>query len=401
MAFLLIEMTPMNILMVHNYYQQRGGEDESTEQEIDLLQQHGHTVHFFSRHNNEINSYSPVQKTLLFFEPTWSNTTYRQIKDILLSLEIDVVHIQNFFALVSPAVFYACNELNIKAICMLHNYRLLCPGSTFFRDGHICEDCLGGTLWSGIKHKCYHESAIQSAAIALMLKTHRFTKTWTDKIDAYITLSEFARQKFIEGGLPKSKLFVRPNFLVEDPGIGENNREYALYVGRLSPEKGIMTMIEAWKNHPGIPLKIIGDGPQRPQIEEIIRQNQLNHIELSGFLPLNDVYQALRKALFLVMPSIWLETFGRVIIEAYATGTPVIASRIGAMKEIIIEKKTGLLFEPGNALDLSDQIQYAIDHPLELRTWGEQARSQYVQKYTADSAYEKLISIYEEVLEGA
>jgi glycosyltransferase involved in cell wall biosynthesis len=391
----------MNVLMVHNYYQQPGGEDESAEQEISLLQRHGHTVHLFSRHNNEINSYSPIQKALLFFEPTWSFTTYRQIKDLLLSLDIDIVHIQNFFPLVSPALFYACHELNKKTFCMLHNYRLLCPNSIFYRDGNICEDCLGGTLWSGVIHKCYHESALQSASIALMLKTHRLAKTWVDKVDAYITLSEFTRRKFIEGGLPISKLFVRPNFLIEDPGIGEHDREYALFIGRLSPEKGVMTMIDAWKNHPNIPLKIIGEGPERPHIEEIIRLHQLNQIELLGFLPLIEVYKALKKALFLVMPSVWYETFGRVIIEAYATGTPVIASRLGGMEEIIIEQKTGLLFTPGDALDLSTQVQYAIDHPQELSTWGKQARSQYEQKYTADSAYEKLISIYEEVLEGA
>ncbi len=391
----------MRVLMVHNYYQQPGGEDESAEQEISLLQRHGHTVHLFSRHNNEINSYSPVQKALLFFEPTWSFTAYRQIKDLLLSLDIDIVHIQNFFALVSPAVFYACKELNIKTICMLHNYRLLCPSSIFYRDGNICEDCLGGTLWSGIIHKCYHESALQSASIALMLKTHRLTNTWVDKVDAFISLTEFARRKFIEGGLPESKLFVRPNFLFEDPGIGNQDREYALFIGRLSPEKGVMTMIEAWKNHPNIPLKIIGDGPQRPQIEEKIRLHQFNQVELLGFLPLIEVYKALKKAMFLVMPSVWYETFGRVIIEAYATGTPVIASRLGAMEEIIIEKKTGLLFTPGDALDLSEKVHYANDHPLELRSWGRQARSHYEQKYTADSAYEKLISIYEEVLEGA
>jgi glycosyltransferase involved in cell wall biosynthesis len=234
-----------------------------------------------------------------------------------------------------------------------------------------------------------------------MLKTHRLANTWVDKVDAYLTLSEFTRRKFIEGGLPETRLFVRPNFLFEDPGIGEHDREYVLFIGRLSPEKGVMTMIDAWKNHPNIPLKIIGEGPQRPDIEEYIRLHQLNQIELLGFLPLIEVYKVLKKALFLVMPSVWFETFGRVIIEAYATGTPVIASRLGAMNELIVEKETGLLFDPGNALDLSKQVQYAIDHPLELRSWGKQARSKYEKNYTTDSAYEKLISIYEEVLEGA
>jgi glycosyltransferase involved in cell wall biosynthesis len=233
-----------------------------------------------------------------------------------------------------------------------------------------------------------------------MLKTHRLTNTWEDKVDAYITLSKFTRRKFIEGGLPESKLFVRPNFLFEDPGIGDHHREYALFIGRLSPEKGVMTMIDAWKNHPNIPLKIIGEGPQRPEIEEKIRLYKLNQIELLGFLPLNEVFKALKKATFLVMPSAWYEPFGRVIIEAYATATPVIASRIGGMEELIVEESTGLLFNPGDAQDLSNQIQYGIDHPQELSSWGKQARLEYERKYTADRAYEHLISIYGEVLEG-
>ena len=295
----------MHVLMVHNYYQQPGGEDESAEQETSLLQQHGHAVHLFSRHNDEIDSYSPVQKAQLFFETTWSFNSYRQIKEILLSLDIDIVHIQNFFPLVSPSLFYACNELNIKTICMLHNYRLLCPNSIFYRDGHICQDCLGGTLWNGIIHRCYHESALQTSSVALMLKAHRAINTWTEKVDAFVTLTDFARGKFIEGGLPPSKLFVRPNFLVEDPGIGEHDREYAIFIGRLVPEKGIMTLIDAWKNHPSVALKIIGEGPLRQQIEEVIRFYKLNQIELLGHMPFSEVMMYLKKASFLVMPSVW------------------------------------------------------------------------------------------------
>jgi len=387
----------MRILMIHNYYQQWGGEDESTEQELQLLQRHGHEVRLYFRHNDEIKTFSSLRKGLLFFEPTWSLRSYREAKHVIREFKPEIVHFQNFFPLVSPSAYYACVESDAPIVQTLHNYRLLCPIGWFVRNGEVCEMCLTHSLWRGVLYGCYHGSRIQTASIALMLTTHRLLKTWLRKVDVYIALTEFSRRKFIEGGFPKSKIFVRPNFLDKDPGLGGPIREYALFVGRLSPEKGLVTLLEAWLNLPHVPLKIVGDGPLRPRIEDYIGQNELGQIELVGFVPLQRVLQYLQKALFLVMPSVWYETFGRTIIEAYATGTPVIASRLGAMADLVEDGKTGLLFNPGEPDDLTAKVQYALEHPEEMARWGREARYVFEQRYSSESAYKSLMEIYEKV----
>ena len=388
----------MKVLIVHNYYQHWGGEDESTVQEFRLLKRYGHEVQLYFRHNDEIKSFSPLRKVLLFFEPTWSLRSYREIKKVIQEFRPEVAHFQNFFPLISPSAYYACAESGVPIIQTLRNYRLLCPIGYFFRNGTICEDCLKHTLWRSIRYSCYHNSRIQTASIALMLKTHNLLKTWQKKVDAFIALTEFSRRKFIEGGLPESKIFVRPNFLEEDPGVGESVREYALFVGRLSPEKGLVTLLEEWCNLPDVPLKIVGDGPMRRWIEEYIRRNELRQIELVGFVPLKVVLKYLKKALFLVMPSIWYETFGRTIIEAYATGTPVIASRLGAMAELVEDGRTGMLFNPNEPGDLTSKVQYVLEHPEEMARLGQEARYVFEQRYSSKSAYMSLIEIYRKVL---
>lgn len=384
--------------MVHNYYQQWGGEDEATEQELQLLKRHNHQVRLYCRHNDEIKAFSALRKGLLFFEPTWSLRSYREIKHVIREFKPEIAHFQNFFPLVSPSAYYACAESGVPVVQTLHDYRLLCPIGWFVRSGEVCEACLAYSLWRGVLYGCYHGSRIQTASIALMLTIHRLLKTWLRKVDVYIALTEFSRRKFIEGGLPESKIFVRPNFLDKDPGLGEPVREeYALFVGRLSPEKGLVTLLEAWRNQPDLPLRIVGDGPLRPWIEEYIGQNELGQIELVGFVPLQRVLQYLQKALFLVMPSVWYETFGRTIIEAYATGTPVIASRLGAMVDLVEEGETGLLFNPGEPGDLAARVQYALEHPEEMARWGREARYVFEQKYSSDSAYKTLMEIYDKV----
>ena len=388
----------MRILVVHNFYQQGGGEDESTKCELHLLRKRGHDVRLYSRHNDEIKTYSLLRKGLLFFEPMWSWKSYREVKRVIQEFKPEVVHFQNFFPLVSPSAHYACAESDIPIIQTLHNYRLLCPVGSFFRNGGVCEECLVHSLWRGVRYGCYHDSRIQIASIVLMLKTHRLLNTWQERVDAFITLTDFSRRKFIEEGLPASKLFIRPNFLHKDPGIGRGLRHYALFVGRLSEEKGLTTLLEAWRGLPEVPLKIIGDGPLRPQLEEFVRQHALMQIELVGFVPADVVLEYLKRASFLVMPSVWYETFGRTIMEAYATGTPVIASRLGAMADLVEEGRTGLLFNPGDADDLIAKVQYALEYPAERLHWGREARRAFEQKYSADVAYEKLMEIYAQVM---
>jgi glycosyltransferase involved in cell wall biosynthesis len=384
----------LRILFVHNYYQKRGGEDESTEQEIKLLKKYGHDVKLYSRHNDEIKKYSSLKKSSLFFETTWSMKTYREVTQLLTTYQPDLVHVQNFFPLVSPSVFYACAANGIPTVFTIRNYRLLCPIGLFFRDGEICEECLEHSLFKSIKYACYHNSRTQTTSVALALKSHRLLHTWKTKVDLFIALSEFTRQKFISIGIPESKIHIRPNFLEMDPGVGEVEREYALFAGRLSPEKGVLELVRAWKNIPNLPLVIVGDGPLRNKLENYINENNLLDIKLLGFLPLDQLLEVMKKALFLVVPSLLYETFGRIVIEAYATGTPVIASNIGVVASLVKEGITGVTYNPKEPMDLPKKISYALEDPDRLQVWSEEARSVFEKTYSSTNAYKNLIQIY-------
>jgi len=388
-----VEFDRFRVLMIHNYYQQWGGEDASTEQEVDLLRKHGHEVLLYSRHNDEIKSYSLLRKGLLFFETAWSWRSYREIKRVIQQYRPDIAHFQNFFPLISPSAIYACRESGVPVVQSLRDYRLLCPTGWYFRSGSVCEECKV-SLWKAVRYGCYHSSHIQTMSIALMIKMHRLLRTWYRIIDAYIALTEFSRNKFIEGGLPQSKIFVRHNFLSNMPVFRRTEKRYALFVGRLSAEKGLDTLLKAWRKLPNVPLKIVGDGPLRKWIQEFTERFGLDQVKMYGFLPHEEVLDCLSKAFFLVAPSRWYEGFPRVILEAYALGVPVVASDLGSMSELVRDKETGLLFKVGDSEDLAYKARLAIERPVDLARWGERAHQIFEEQYTVRSAYERLINIY-------
>jgi len=234
-----------------------------------------------------------------------------------------------------------------------------------------------------------------SAAVALMLKTHRALETWTKKVDAYIAISRFAANKFVKAGFPAKKMFVKSNFVDPDPGERTRLGDYALFVGRLSPEKGLSTLVEAWRRLPvAVPLLIVGDGPLRQQLAADTAGAGLNNIRLVGQLPRDEVYTAMKKAAFLVVPSVWQEPFGLIVAEAFACGTPVLGARIGAIPELLEHEVTGLQFAPGDPDDLAKQVAWAWEHPAHLAAMGKSARKVYEQKYTARANYASLREIY-------
>jgi glycosyltransferase involved in cell wall biosynthesis len=388
----------MRVLQVHNYYQQWGGEDEQTEHELRLLKSHNHTVQLYSRHNDEIKNYGFIRKGMLFFETTWSHRSYRELREIIITFKPEIVHFQNFFPLISPSAYYACSSLNVPCVQTLHNYRMMCPMGNLVRDGIPCEECRSHSLLKSIQYACYRNSRIQSASVAFMLKVHRLLKTWTQNIDGFIAVSEFSRRKFVEAGIPSHAIEVRPNFLNGDPGLGEGMRDHAIFVGRLEQQKGIQILLQAWRQLPHIPLIVIGKGPLGSWASNYVRKNNLRHITLVGFVPFDEVLEYLKRSLFLVMPSTWYETFGRTIIEAFATSTPVIASRLGAMAELVTDMRNGLLFNPGDADDLACKAQYLASHPLEIDRLGKAARSEFNDKYTSQAAHSRLIEIYDKVI---
>ena len=257
----------LNVLMVHNYYQSQSpsGENSSFTDEFNLLSSHGHRVISYNRHNNEIKDYHPWQRLALAKRAVWASDSREAIRKLMQEIKTDVAHFQNTFPLVSPSGYTACRELGVPVVQALRNYRLLCPAATFYRAGRICEDCLGKRVpWPGIVHACYRESVAQTAVVATMLTVHRWLKTWREQVDLYVTPSEFARRKFIEGGLPAEKIIVKPNFVHPDPYEREGSGDYTLFVGRLSWEKGAGTLLRAWEKVQSIPLTILGDGPLMP-----------------------------------------------------------------------------------------------------------------------------------------
>lgn len=386
----------MRILLVHNRYQQPGGEDQVFEAEKALLERAGHQVVVYERHNDEIKAYSFIGKLGLVKRTLWAGDSLRAIRDLLRRERPAVVHFHNTFPLISPAAYAACREARVPVVQTLHNYRLLCPNAQFFHGGQVCEHCRGRTPpWPGVLYACYRVSRVQTAVVAAMLTFHRWLKTWQEQVDIYIALTEFARRKFIQAGLPAKKLVVKPNFVYPDPGMRKGDGRYALFVGRLSPEKGMQTLLQAWQCLKGIPLEIIGDGPLMGEVQAFVQTQKLECVEVLGRRDREEVLALMKGARCLVFPSEWYECFPVTIAEAFACGAPVIASRLGAMAEVVEDGRMGLHFTPGDPEDLAAKVEWAWRHPREMVEMGREARQEYEEKYTAEQNYRKLMEIYQ------
>jgi glycosyltransferase involved in cell wall biosynthesis len=385
---------PLRILSIHNSYRLRGGEDESRESEERLLREMGHIVDLYEENNTRISELNSAQLAL---KTVWSVEAYQSVKRKLRLNHCDLIHVQNFFPLISPSVYYAAQSEDVPVIQTLRNYRLICPNGLFFRENRVCEDCLGKFVpYPSVIHACYRQSRGATAVTASMLTFHRTINTWQDQVNLFVALSEFARQKFIEAGYPGDKIIVKPNFVHPDPGLGEGNGGYFLYVGRLSVEKGLDVLLSAWELlSPKAPLKIVGDGPLAELVVAATRR--MPQIEWLGQRPISEVHELMGAAMFLIFPSKWYETFGRVAVEAFAKGTPVIASNIGAVAELIDTPKNGLCFNPGDPQDLANKIEWVLTDPKLVRSMRSYARAEYESKYTAKQNYQQLIEIYNRV----
>ena len=391
----------MKILLVHNTYQQPGGEDVVFSQERQLLERAGHQVLTYCRSNREIEGYSALKRLALASRMVWARDTRREIASLLHRQKPDLVHVHNTFLMVSPSMYSACKEAHIPVVQTLHNYRLLCPAAIFFRSGRVCEECLEHGFWRGMIHGCYRDSRAQTSAVALMLTVHRWLGTWSKMVDCFIALTKFSRKKFIKAGLPAEKVAVKPNFVHLDPGARDGRGEYALFVGRLSQEKGAQTLLASWQRLQGsIPVRIAGSGPERASLEAHAKQTGHTDVSFLGQLPHDEVIAAVKGARFLVFTSKCYETFGMTIVEAFACGVPVVASRLGAIQEIVADGRTGLHFTPGDADDLAAKVKWAWAHPEEMAAMGRAARAEYEAKYTAERNYEMLMAIYQKVITG-
>ena len=387
----------MRVLIIHNYYQQVGGEDVVVANEHKLFSQNGHEVRLCTVSNDDIAGTLSKLKTA--WQTPYSTWGRDWLRGHIRAFRPDVVHVHNFFPLLTPAVYDACRAAGVPVVQTLHNYRTVCAGALLMRDGRPCEDCVGRSPYQGVLHKCYRGSRLGSLAVARMIAYHHGHGTWREKVDRFIALTEFSKSRFVAAGFPAAKICVKPNF-VTDPGGPDGrhdvDRNGALFVGRLSAEKGIGTLLEAWKSVQA-PLVIAGGGPLAAVVEQVVDRGRIQWL---GQLPTAEISKAMGSAEFLIIPSEWYEGFPMVIVEAFACGLPVIASRLGAMAEIVEDGVTGLHFKPGDAADLAAKVRWAVEHPAEMREMGRRARQVYEQKYTPEVNYRQLMAIYDAALAG-
>lgn len=383
----------MKLLLCHNYYQQAGGEDQVFADETQLLESRGHEVIRYSVHNDAIDDMSRWGVAL---RTLWNRTSYREVRSLMRRERPDLVHFTNTFPLISPAAYYAARSEAVPVVQSLHNYRLMCSDGTFFRNQQPCEDCLGRMVpWPAVLHGCYRSSRLATGVVATMTIMHRLLRTWQNCVDRYIALSHFSAKKFVAGGLPAEKIVVKPNFIAPDPGPRNGAGKYAIFVGRLAREKGLDTLLEAWDQLGDVmPLKIVGAGPLDSMVRERAARNR--GIEILGSQPIDEVIRYVGDAACLVLPSGLYENCPKTMLEAYAVGTPVVASRLGALAEMVDHETTGLHFEPRNALDLAAQIRRLASDASLRESMRISARRRYEDLYTAESNYRQLMDIYQQ-----
>lgn len=378
----------MNILLVHNFYQQSGGEDVVFSAEAELLSAAGHRVHRYTVSNDEIGQLSTIG---LAARTIWNAQQASRLAALVKTHKIDIVHFHNTFPLLSPAVYGAVRSVGAATVQTLHNYRLLCANALLFREGHVCEQCLGRVPVPAVQFRCYRGSLGASATVATMQVVHRALGTYRRQVDAFIALTDFARDKFVEGGLPKTRLYVKPNFLNTDPGLGSGGGGYALFIGRLTPEKGVRTLLNAWQELGSLlPLKLLGEGPLASEVAQAA--STLGGVEWLGQRPKPEVLEVAKAAEVLIFPSEWYEGFPMTLVEALAVGLPVIASRVGSMQSLIAPGRTGFHFTPGDSRELAAQVHtFLAGDRLAMR---QAARSEFLNHYSSVENLKNLMYIY-------
>lgn len=380
------------VLQVHTRYRQAGGEERAVEAERVLLEAADIDVRQVIFDNADLReSRSLIGDLRLAGSAVWSRSAAHRVASAIREHRPHVVHVHNTFAAASPSVYRAATALGVAVVQTLHNYRMVCPAATLFRAGQSCTDCVGALLpVPAVVHACVRESHLQSAVAAATLTTHRALGTYSRHVRRYIALTEFQRALVIHA-LPQDRVVVVPNFLDPDPGEGTDIRSGALFVGRLSHEKGVAPLLAAAERAPAT-ISVAGDGPLGKSVELAAARGWVRHL---GSLGHPEVLEAMKRSIALIIPSIWYEGFPMVVVEAFATGTPVIASRIGSLAELIDDGATGLLTKPGDGSALAERVRWAVDHPVEMALMGANARTRYVERYRGSAHLAALSAVYE------
>lgn len=385
----------MNILIVHNHYQIPGGEDQVAAQEAELLRAHGHNVITYYRDNSELKDFSLGQKILLPFRTIYNPRTCREIRKCIRENKIDVVHVHNTLMLVSPAVYYAARREKVPVVQTIHNFRLLCPGATFYRDDQVCEDCLKKGLSCALKHRCYRGSFSQTLCCVLSMKLHRATGIY--KKLTYICLTEFNKKKLLGlKGLKPEQIFVKPNAVSAPEALMPEleRQDRFLFAARLEDMKGIRVLLEAWRllGANGPELLICGSGPLDEWSREFAADNKMTNVRFLGRLPNDQVRRLMATSRALILPTQWYEGFPLSIAESYSMGTPVLVSNLGNGGSLIKQGVTGLKFDPKSPQSIAKAVK-KMEAEKNVN-WEENTRRVYDQALTPEKNYAALMEVY-------
>lgn len=395
-------MENYRILQIHNFYQIPGGEDVVVRNEKQLLEEHGHQVFSYYRSNKELNEGGKVRKLLIPFTAVFSIQTYREVRKIIREEHIDIVHVHNTLMMVSPSVFYAAFSSGVPVVQTLHNFRMLCPAGSFFRDNVICEECVEHGMGCAVKHKCYRNSKLQTMVSTAILKIHRFLGTYY-KVN-FICLTEFNRNKLLSSLNPEKKIvdphrvYIKPNFTFAEgiiPVERQPEEEYFLFAGRVEALKGIDIAIRAFEKLPDENLYIAGSGPMLEEMEAYVEEHHMNNVKFLGYLQKEEMTEKFYHAKAVIMTSQCYEAFAMTIAEAYSYGVPVIAGRVGNMEGMVKEGVTGVKFTYNSAEDLAKKVEEF--NQMDLAALKESAREFYEKRLRPEDNYRKLMQIYESI----
>jgi glycosyltransferase involved in cell wall biosynthesis len=388
----------MKILFVHNFYQQFGGEDSVAQVESRMLKERGQDLLVWTRHNDEIKNYNALQKIAFFPRTISSRKTVSDVRDAVRQFRPDVAYLHNIYPLISPSIYDALREEGVPSVQVLHDFRPFCSNGWFYIHGKVCEKCKPGNHIHAVLNRCYRDSFALSALYAATMQYNRWAGL-VDKVDAFICLTGFFKQKAIEAGVPESKIFVRPNFITAPQwDTPAQTGDYAVYVGRLSNEKGVQTLLRGFQQLPDVPLKVVGTGPIEAELKAYAEQHKLTNVEFVGFKSGDEKWDLVRRARFAVVSSEWYENFPISVLEHFAASKPVVASRIGGLPFIIEEGKTGYLYEAGNADDLAAKVRQIIADPAKAAAMGSLGRKLVETRYGPEEGYNNLINILEKVI---
>lgn len=362
-----------------------------------MLERGGVDVEVFDRCNDEIDAVSTVARVGAAVNSIWSRSSRAELGRVLDRVRPDVVHVHNTFATLSPSIYGVCKQHGAAVVQTLHNFRLFCPAALFLRDGKPCEACVDKSLLESMRNRCYRGSLGATAVIASNLYVHRQLGTYSRHVDRYIALTQFGRGRAIRGGIPAHQIVVKPNFIPDPPHPGKGEGGHAVFVGRITEGKGVETLLEAWRKLPDLPLRILGDGHLRPALESKAQREGLN-VQFFGSVSKNVVMDLVASARFIIVPSVWYETFGLVVAEAFACGTPALVSRIGSLDELVEDGVTGRKFSAGDPADLATLARELANDSSSLANMRGHARAYFDQHLTEERNFVLLKGIYADAI---